>query len=104
MTEFLLVSTTTDSRDKAQTLASALVEQELAACVQIQGPIESVYRWQGTVEQSQEWLLTAKTKSSDFDNVEAAIRELHTYDCPEIVATAIVAGSDDYLKWLGDSC
>lgn len=104
MTEFLQVSTTTDTRERAEAIATSLVERRLAACVQISGPITSVYRWQGNVEQSQEWLCTAKTKASQFPQVATIIRELHKYDCPEIIATAIVEGSDDYLQWLGENC
>ena len=104
MTKFLQISTTTDSREKADTIASALVESRLAACVQVSGPITSVYRWQGEMEQSEEWLCTAKAKRERFSEVEALIRELHSYDCPEIVATAIAEASDDYLTWLGENC
>jgi periplasmic divalent cation tolerance protein len=72
----------------------------LAACVQITGPATSVYRWQGKVESSQEWLCIIKTQASGYPAVEAAIRELHTYQVPEIVAVPIVAGSAEYLAWL----
>ncbi len=100
MSEFIQVSTTTDSAKRAQEIATALVEQRLAACVQITGPIESVYRWQGNVERSQEWLCTAKTRETLFARVESAICEVHTYDCPEVLAVAITAGSESYLRWL----
>lgn len=102
MTDFIQVSTTTETKQAAQEIAAALVEQRLAACVQVSGPVESVYRWQGKVQQSQEWLCTAKTRASLFPQVEAAIRELHTYECPEIVAVPIADGSAAYLAWLGE--
>lgn len=67
------------------------------------GPISSRYRWQGEVERATEWLCLAKTESSRYPELESAIRELHSYDEPEIVATPIVAGSRDYLDWLSES-
>ena len=102
MTDFIQVSTTTETEQAAQEIAAALVQQRLAACVQVSGPVESVYRWQGKVQLSQEWLCTAKTRASLLPQVEAAIRELHTYDCPEIVAVPIADGSAAYLTWLGE--
>lgn len=102
MTDTIQVSTTTETKRAAQEIATALVEQRLAACVQVSGPIESVYRWQGKVQRSQEWLCTAKTRVTLFPQVEAAIRELHAYECPEILAVPIVDGSAAYLAWLND--
>jgi len=94
------VFTTIDDRALADRMADALISRRLAACVQITGPVTSVYRWQGKVETSQEWLCIIKTQASRYPAVEAAIRELHTYQVPEIVAVPIVAGSKDYLAWL----
>jgi periplasmic divalent cation tolerance protein len=102
MTDYLQVTTAVSTRDDAEAIAAALVQRRLAACVQIVGPVQSVYRWQGAVEQAQEWLCVAKTTRAKYAAVEAAIRELHLYECPEIVALAIEAGSADYLAWLGD--
>ena len=102
MTDFIQVSTTTETKQAAQEIAAALVQQRLAACVQVSGPVESVYRWQGKVQQSQEWLCTAKTRASLLPRVEAAIRGLHNYECPEIVAVPIADGSAAYLAWLGE--
>lgn len=103
MAEYLQVLTTTGSEDEAERISAALVERRLAACVQTIGPISSRYRWQGEVEEAREWLCLAKTEASRYPRVEAAIRELHSYDEPEIVATAIVAGSSGYLEWIGES-
>jgi len=102
MTDFLILSTTTNNREEAERLANALVEARLAACVQIAGPVTSVYRWQGELEQAQEWTLSVKTSQEQFEEASVKIAELHSYDCPEIVATPIVAGSDAYLEWLGE--
>lgn len=100
MAEYLQVVTTIDSEEAAERTAAALVEQRLAACVQVLGPIASTYRWQGKVESAREWMCVAKTAAPRYDELEAAIRELHPYDEPEIVATPIVAGSAGYLDWV----
>lgn len=95
-----VVLTTAGAAAEADAIADALVDRQLAACVQIVGPITSVYRWEGAVERSEERLLLIKTTAAAYPRVEAAIRELHSYDCPEIVALPIDAGSADYLAWL----
>lgn len=95
-----VVLTTAGAAAEADAIADALVDRQLAACVQIVGPITSVYRWGGAVERSEERLLLIKTTAAAYPRVEAAIRELHSYDCPEIVALPIDAGSADYLAWL----
>ena len=96
MNETLEVKTTTADHSLAMKIARALVERRLAACVQISGPIESVYRWQGAVETSQEWLCTAKTTRAALPRVQKLIRQLHSYEEPEIIATVIAGGSDTY--------
>jgi periplasmic divalent cation tolerance protein len=101
MADYLQVQTTAGSEKEAERLAAALVERRLAACVQVIGPIASRYRWQGEVERAREWLCLAKTEAERYAEVEAAIRELHSYEEPEIIATPIVAGSSGYLAWLG---
>lgn len=98
--EYLQVTTTTGSEDEAERIGAALVERRLAACVQVAGPITSRYRWQGEVETAREWLCLAKTEAGRYLQLEAAIRELHSYDEPEIIATPIVAGSAGYLEWV----
>ena len=101
MTDALLVLTTAGSKDEAQKIARALVEHHLAACVNIVPGIESVYRWQGAVENAQEWLLIIKTTA--FDPVRDAIKQLHSYELPECIAIPLARGSSEYLAWLGDS-
>lgn len=91
---------TASNRDEALRIADALVEDQLAACVQVLPQMESVYRWQGKVERQKEFLLIAKTTANSFDELEKRVRDLHSYDTPEIVAVPIVAGSDPYLAWL----
>jgi len=102
MTTYVQVSTAVSTRDEADRIAAALVERRLAACVQIVGPVQSIYRWQDAVERAEEWLCLIKTTADQYALVECAIRELHTYECPEIIATPIVAGSEGYLAWLGE--
>ena len=100
MTDYWQIATTTETKDDAGRIAAALVERRLAACVQIVGPITSTFRWEGKVQSAEEWLCVAKTHRDLYERVEGAIRELHTYQVPEIVATAIAAGSQSYLDWL----
>jgi len=103
MTQAIHVATTTTDRADAERIAASLVAKELAACVQVSGPIESTYRWKGQIETSQEWVCTIKTTRDAYPQVEKAIRDLHSYEEPEIVALPILAGSEGYLKWLDDS-
>lgn len=102
MKSYIQISTTTETREEAQRIARYLVDQKLAACVQITGPIESTYRWKGKVETAAEWLCLIKTHESLFKKVEAAIKKLHPYETPEIIAVPIVRGSKEYLKWIDD--
>jgi periplasmic divalent cation tolerance protein len=101
--EYLQVLTTAGSEQEAKAIAAALVERRLAACVQISGPITSIYRWQGAIENASEWQCLAKTAAARWDAVEATIRELHSYDEPEIIATPIAGASAGYLRWIDDS-
>lgn len=103
MAEPIHVATTTADRADAERIAAALVAKQLAACVHVSGPIESTYRWKGQIETTQEWVCTIKTTREAYPQVEQAIRALHSYDEPEIVALPIVAGSAGYLKWLEES-
>ena len=98
---FQLVLTTTDSEALADTIGRELVERRLAACVNLVGPVQSVYRWEGKVVRSEERLLILKTRVDRFQQVASAIRELHTYDVPEVLAVPLSAGDERYLSWLG---
>jgi len=103
MTDKKLVLTTCSSLEEARTIAHALVERQLAACVNIAPQIESVYRWQGEVETATEWLLVIKTTIDAFDRVREALGELHTYELPECLEIGIEDGSAAYLEWIGES-
>ena len=100
MKSYIQISTTTETKEQAEKIAQYLVEQKLAACVQITGPIESTYRWEEKVETANEWLCLIKTRGNLFDKVEAAIKRMHSYETPEIIAVPIAKGSKEYLNWL----
>ncbi len=100
MNGFIQVITTTSSKEQAISIAEALVAQRLAGCVQVGGPIMSVYRWQGKIETAEEWTCTAKSRADLYSRIEAEIARLHAYDTPEILAVPIQTGSAKYLDWL----
>ena len=100
----IVVLTTCGSAREVRRIARKLVQTRLAACVNVvRSPVESIYRWKGKVESAKEVLLVIKTSAKKFPQVERTIRELHSYDVPEIIALPVVAGSRDYLAWLNDS-
>ncbi|MGI9101505.1 MAG: divalent-cation tolerance protein CutA [Terriglobales bacterium] len=103
MTDKRIVLTTVGAREEASKISRALVERQLAACVNLLGPIESVYRWKDKVETSAEWLLLVKTTKEALEEVEEAIRELHSYELPEFVVLPIEGGSEEYLEWIADN-
>ena len=94
------VSVTAGSQEEATTIADSLLDARLAACVQIVGPIDSRYWWQGVREQSTEWLCLVKTRASLADAVVAAVRAVHSYETPEVIAMPVIAGDAEYLAWL----
>jgi periplasmic divalent cation tolerance protein len=97
---FLQVQTTTDSRAEAIELAQGAVEARLAACAQVAGPIASTYWWEDGVERAEEWLVMLKLPADKYEDLASFLTERHSYDEPEIIATAIVAGTPGYLDWL----
>jgi periplasmic divalent cation tolerance protein len=100
MSQYIQVVTTIARREEADRIARSLVEQGLAACVQVLGPITSTYRWRGKIEMDEEWQCWAKSRLDLFERIEEAIRRLHPYEVPEILAVPVVAGSHRYLAWL----
>jgi periplasmic divalent cation tolerance protein len=96
----IVVLITAGSVDEGLKIAHALVEERLAACVNVISPIESIYRWQGQVHEDREVLLIVKTTAEAFDQLTAKVKALHSYQVPEIIALPIVAGSQDYLSWI----
>ncbi|MCX8035730.1 MAG: divalent-cation tolerance protein CutA [Candidatus Sumerlaeia bacterium] len=100
MADYMQVTTTTETREQAGQIARGVVERRLAACAQIIGPITSTYWWKGRVETSDEWMVVMKTRAALLPQLQEAIRSLHTYEVPEIVAVPIAAGNPAYLQWL----
>ncbi len=99
----LLILSTTDSLESAQNISTALVAAHEAACVNIVPGIRSIYRWEGRVCDEGEFLLLIKSSTEKFEAVRRRIRQLHTYQVPEIIALPITAGDSDYLSWLRSS-
>ncbi|WP_123517142.1 divalent-cation tolerance protein CutA [Streptomyces sp. 2132.2] len=89
-----------DSAEEAAALARTAVEERLAACAQVTGPVTSVYRWQEALETSQEWQVLFKTTEAVYPALEARLTAGHPYDTPEIIATPVVRGSERYLAWV----
>ncbi len=99
----IIVTTTSDDREVLVEISQQLVSRNLAACVQISGPITSCYRWQGKFETTEEWLCTIKTSLHLFDELESVVLELHNYDQPQLIALKIADGNADYLNWLAEN-
>ncbi len=97
------VQTTAGSKEEADRLVAALLERRLAACVQVLGPIESRYWWEGRLESATEWLCLAKTTADRVDDVVTAIRDAHSYDTPEVLVTPVSGGNERYLRWIEDT-
>jgi periplasmic divalent cation tolerance protein len=96
------VTTTVSSADEGAALARSITTQRLAAGVQIIGPIRSLYWWQGSLHDEQEWQLVIKTTQALLVALEHHIKTNHSYETPEIIATEIIAGSGDYLDWISE--
>lgn len=94
-----LFQTSTGDADEALALAQGLVSAGLAACAQVQGPVRSIFRWQGAVQVDEEYLVQAKVSAAHYPSVEAYIRAHHSYELPECVAVRVAAGSTDFLAW-----
>jgi periplasmic divalent cation tolerance protein len=101
--EFRVVLVTCGSMAEARKIGRALVEKRLAACVNILGsPVESIYRWKGTVEAAREWLMIIKTGARQLKRVEEEVRRLHSYETPEFLVVGVAGGSKGYLSWLAE--
>lgn len=98
---YIVVMVTASSEDEASKIAKHLVENHLAACVSL-FPVSSTYTWSNQVHYDQEWQLMIKTQQDQFSALETAIRNLHAYDVPEVIALPIIAGSLPYLNWISD--
>ncbi|HVX66355.1 MAG TPA: divalent-cation tolerance protein CutA [Bryobacteraceae bacterium] len=103
MTDKIVAFSTCGSAEEAGRIARGLVESRAAACVNIVPGLESVYRWKGNVEEAREWLLVIKTTRDRFELVRNRLRELHSYELPELVALPVVDGLEPYLDWISSS-
>ncbi len=103
MGEYIVVLCTCPDLDVSEKIANHLVENKIAACVNITSKINSVYFWQGVVERDTEYLLIIKTKSKLFEKLENEIKSLHPYTVPEIIAMPVILGSKDYLNWIDET-
>ena len=99
--EYYVILNTCPDLETAEAIANTLVDEELAACVNIIPGVRSVYIWEGQRTTSQEHLLLIKAMASDYEAIEETILELHPYELPEVIAVSISAGLPDYLDWLG---
>lgn len=99
---YAVVMVTVSSQKEGETIASSIIEARMAACVTLL-PVNSIYTWQNQIHSASEWQLLIKTDLSQFSQLEKQIRELHSYEVPEIIALPIVAGSQPYLKWMNDN-
>ncbi|MGH7787900.1 MAG: divalent-cation tolerance protein CutA [Candidatus Binatia bacterium] len=100
MSDALVVLITAPSREVGEMIAETLVGEQLAACVNLLGPVRSIYRWQGAITRDDEILLIAKTTRDRYPALEARVQAVHPYDTPEIIALPIEMGSAAYLAWL----
>ncbi len=101
--DFIVVLITTGSQEEALRIARTLVEEKLAACVNVVPRVSSFYWWEGKVQEDEESLMVVKTKAPLFPALEKRVRELHSYTVPEIIALPIKEGFRGYLDWLADS-
>ena len=98
----VIVYITASNAEEAKDLAEAILKERLAACANVVERVESIYWWKGKLERDNESLIILKTQESKFDELAARVKELHSYENPEIVAVPILKGSSDYLGWIDD--
>ncbi len=103
MSDCVQVSTTLPDEALAQQLGKQLVEERLAACAQIVGPVSSTYWWQGRIEQAREWYCHLKTTAVVSAELSRRIRELHPYEVPEIIVVSIIEGNSSYFQWIAET-
>lgn len=100
MSQLVIILTTMPDDDRAHTIAQTLVDEHLAACVNVHAPMTSIYRWKGQVERERERQLVIKTTISRVSQIEQRLRELHPYELPELLVVAVDGGSDGYVRWV----
>jgi periplasmic divalent cation tolerance protein len=102
MKEYIQIVTTMESKESAEKMGNLLVENKLAACVQVSGPITSIYQWEDKMEQSQEYYCIIKTEKKRYSQIEHTIKKNHSYEVPEIIVLPILKGNPDYLNWISE--
>jgi periplasmic divalent cation tolerance protein len=100
MTDKIVVFSTASSASEAETIARRLVEERLAACVNVVEGMRSFYRWKGKIEDSPEWLLVIKSSRDRFQALRAALEQAHSYEVPEVIALPVIDGAKNYLNWM----
>ena len=100
----IVVLITAGSEEEAHKIAKLLVKKKKAACVNIVPEVDSLFRWKDKIDSARECLLLIKTKASLFPEIVELVRRMHSYEVPEIIALPIIAGSEEYLKWLDSAC
>ena len=103
MSNPIVVLVTCASEEESLKIARALVDDQLAACVNLVAPIRSIYRWEGKIWDEKEWLLIIKTQEDRFRELEEKVRSLHSYAVPEIISLPILEGSSSYLNWIEEN-
>ncbi len=101
--EYTLIMVTASSREEAEKIATTLLERKLIACANILGPVSSRFWWQGKIDSAEEYIIFMKTKRELFDQVADNVKQLHSYEVPEIIALPIVEGAKPYLEWINSS-
>ncbi len=101
--KYMIVLVTTASKKEAEKISQHLLEQKLIACANIIGPMISHFHWSGKIERAEEFLILMKSRLDLFEKISAEVKELHSYELPEVLALPILAGSDSYLTWLNSS-
>lgn len=104
MSDVIVVLVTAKTREEAEKIGRTLVTEGLAACVNLVTPVSSIFSWEGKIEQEEEALLIIKSLSSLFGKLEARVKEIHSYQVPEIIALPVTAGSNRYLEWVKSVC
>jgi periplasmic divalent cation tolerance protein len=102
-TDYIIVLVTTPSKQEAEKIANHLLSDRLIACANIIGPVTSLYRWHGNVDRAEEYLALMKSRNDLFDRLTEAVKTMHSYEVPEILALPVAEGSRTYLEWLA-SC
>jgi periplasmic divalent cation tolerance protein len=100
---FIVVLVTVGSKEEAEKISLQLLEEKLIACANVVGPVTSHFQWLGKIDRAEEFLVFLKSRIDLFDALSEKIKSLHSYEVPEILALPVVAGSKNYLSWLGDS-